>query len=58
MTESELDRILKSIDDAIAVYQAHRGTLKAAEISVKSMLLALRAQLADQLNQERLAKKD
>jgi hypothetical protein len=49
MTENELERILSSIDAALAVYQQQRGTLAAAELSVKSMLIVVRAQVADQL---------
>ena len=52
MTESELERILSSIDAALAVYQRHGGTLAAAELSVKSMLIVVRAQIADQLKRE------
>jgi hypothetical protein len=52
MTGSELQGILASVDDALAVYQKHRGTLSAAELSVKSMLIVVRAQIADQLKRE------
>ena len=52
MTESELDRILKSIEAAIEVFRGHKGTLTASEISVKSMLLAMRLQVADQLHRD------
>ena len=58
MTDRELTRILKCIDDAIEVFQTQKGTLSAREISVKSMLHALRVQVADQLNSERSNIKD
>lgn len=53
MTDRELARILKSIDEALEVFQSQKNTLSAREISVKSMLYALRVQVADQLTQER-----
>lgn len=53
MTERELQRILKSLDDAIEVFQSQKGPLTAREISVKSMLLALRMQVHDQLTREK-----
>jgi hypothetical protein len=52
MTETDLQHILASIDDALAVYQQQRGTLAAAEVSVKSMLIVVRAQVAEQLKRE------
>ena len=53
MTERELGRVVKSLDDAIEVFQLQKGPLTAREISVKSMLLALRVQVNEQLAQER-----
>lgn len=58
MTENELERILSSIDTALAVYQQHRGPLAAAELSVKSMLSVVRAQIADQLRREIAQRKE
>lgn len=58
MTENELARILSSIDTALAVYQQHRGPLAAAELSVKSMLIVVRAQISDQLKREMAQPKD
>ena len=55
MTEPELASILKCIDVAIDVYRNHKGALSAPEISVKSMLLVLRTQVADLLARERSA---
>ena len=53
MTESELGSVLKAIDAAIDVYRNHEGRLNAPEISVKSMLMAVRVQVAEQLARER-----
>ena len=53
MTDRELTRILKSIDEALEVFRTQKGTLSAREISIKSMLHTLRSQVADQLSQER-----
>jgi hypothetical protein len=52
MTEHELERILGSLDAALAVYQKHIGALAAGEVSVKSMLIVVRAQVAEQLRRE------
>lgn len=53
MSETDLTRLLMSVDEAIAVFQAQKVALNAREISVKSMLLALRVQVAEQLARER-----
>jgi len=53
MTKPELERIQQSIEDAIEVFKTQRGTLTALEISVKSMLTALRGQVLDELMRER-----
>ena len=53
MTEPELAEILKSLDTAIAVYRNPKGILSAAEISVKTMLMVLHAEVVDQLQHER-----
>ena len=53
MTESELEEILKSLDTAIAVYGNPKGILSAAEISVKTMLMVLHAEVVEQLQHER-----
>ena len=48
VTTDELKRILACVDTAIEIFQRHDGKLLASEISVKSMLLALRSQLTEQ----------
>ena len=52
MSETELGEILKLIDAAVEVYLQHEGPLRGPEISVKSMLMARRAQVADQLSRK------
>lgn len=53
MNESELASILQSIDAAMDVYRGHEGKLSPPEVSVKSMLTVVRAQVAQQLNRKR-----
>lgn len=53
MNETELQTILKSINVALEVCLKPGRALTAAEISLKSMLMALRLQVSDQLEQER-----
>ncbi len=55
MTESELGQMLQSIDAALEVFRSHKGPLTALEISAKSMLIAVRVQVVDQLSRERVA---
>ena len=57
MTETEFERILKSLDAALEVFTNRDGALTAPEISVKSMLMALRKQVAAQLMVERITAK-
>lgn len=52
MSESELKTILIHIEQALAVYGTHPGKLTALEISLKSMLMVVRSQIADQLNRQ------
>jgi hypothetical protein len=53
MTETEIKEVLKAIDTGLVVFEQHQGRLSGAEISVKSMLLALRIQLTEQLKRAR-----
>ena len=48
MSEPELRTILKSVDAALEVYRTHEGKLSAFDISVKSMLMVVRSQIAEQ----------
>jgi DNA-binding IscR family transcriptional regulator len=56
MTDAELGQILKAIDSAIDIYRTHEGRLSAPEISVKSMLMAVRNQVAAQLQRKEASK--
>jgi hypothetical protein len=58
VTDTELRNILKAIDSALEVYQKYEGKLTAPEISVKSMLTAVRAQISAEWARERAAEKD
>lgn len=53
MSEPELLNILNCIDAALDVYRKHEGKLSALEISLKSMLMVVRAQAAEQLAREK-----
>jgi hypothetical protein len=53
MSEPELQSILNCIDAALEVYRKHEGKLSALEISLKSMLMVVRAQAAEQLSREK-----
>jgi hypothetical protein len=57
MTDRELTQVQESINEAIEVFQTQKSTLTAREISIKSMLLALRLQIAEQRVQERSGSK-
>lgn len=46
----ELRSILKSINEAIAVFTLHQGTMVFREVNVKSMLTVLKDQITDQLD--------
>jgi hypothetical protein len=50
MSDSQLRNVLNSIDAALEIYRKHEGALTAFEISVKSMLVVIRSQVAVQLN--------
>ncbi|MDB6170639.1 MAG: hypothetical protein JWM88_3503 [Verrucomicrobia bacterium] len=49
MTESELEKILLHLSAAIDIYRNYKGTLTAADISLKSMLNVARLQVSDEL---------
>lgn len=49
MSKTELEEILHNIDEALLVYRTHEGMLSTLEVSLKSMLSVVRAQVADQL---------
>ncbi|HEX2852500.1 MAG TPA: hypothetical protein VHO24_04620 [Opitutaceae bacterium] len=49
MSDSQLRNVLNSVDVALDIYRKHEGALTAFEISVKSMLIVVRSQVAVQL---------
>lgn len=49
MTVAELRGLLHSIDTALAIFQNHSGALAATDISIKSMLVAMRVRVLDEL---------
>jgi len=53
MNEAELEEILKSLSSALKVYYHPKATLSALEISLKSLLMVLHSQVAEQLQQLR-----
>ena len=53
MNEAELEEILKSLNAALKVYYQPKATLSALEISLKSLLMVLHSQVAEQLQQLR-----
>ena len=55
MNDKELSEILAALDTALATYQRHAGKLTAIEISINSMLIALRIQVTDQQQRSRPA---
>ena len=55
MNHAELKALLSRIDEALGVYAIHEGKLTALEISLKSMLSVVRAQVDDQLTRHAAA---
>lgn len=53
MNEAELEEILTSLSAALKVYYKPNTTLSALEISLKSLLMVLHSQVAEQLQQLR-----
>lgn len=53
LTPAAITEIIKHIDESIAVFDKYKGRMTGTEIKVKSMLLTLRSQLADQLGRQR-----
>jgi hypothetical protein len=51
MTASELTELQKAVAEALAIYGQNKDPLSATEISIKSMLVAVRLQLAEKLKQ-------
>lgn len=54
MSDDEITKVLANIDEALAVFNAHDGRqLTGKQISVKSMLMALRAQMMNEIRRVR-----
>jgi hypothetical protein len=49
MTETELESLLNHLTAALEIYRNHKGSLSAADISIKSMLNVARLQVSDEL---------
>ena len=49
MNEKELAEVIESTDAALAIFRNHPGPFTAHEISLKSMLVAVRSQAAAQI---------
>lgn len=49
VNEDEIIQLIERLDDALAVFQRHgAGLLTAKQVGVKSMLMALRAQMVNE----------
>jgi hypothetical protein len=46
MKDDELERVLGSLDDALAVMRKNEGSLEVADIRIQSVLAALRHEIA------------
>lgn len=51
LTPAAIKEIITHIDESVAVFAKYKGRMTASEIQVKSMLMALKRQLLEQLDQ-------
>ncbi len=49
LTPAAIKEIITHIDESIAVFEKYKGRISAPELQVKSMLMAMRRQLIEQL---------
>jgi hypothetical protein len=49
LTPAAIKEIITHIDESVAVFEKYKGRMSAPEIQVKSMLMAMRRQLIEQL---------
>lgn len=49
LSEADLEKILRCVEFALAIYASREGKLTAQEISLKSMLTVIRGQVVDQI---------
>ena len=52
LTPTAIKEIIVHLDESIAVFDKYKGRMTASELQVKSMLTALRRQLAEQLTRQ------
>ena len=57
LSPAALRDIIANIDETLAVFDRHPDRLRASELKVKVMLIALRAQVLEQLENHRDAEK-
>ena len=54
MSNDEIIKVIQRIDEALVVFNSHEGEMMTAkQLSVKSMLMALRAQMLNEQRQIR-----
>lgn len=52
LTPAAIKEIVDHIDESVAVFAKYKGRLSAPELQVKSMLMAMRRQLLEQLERQ------
>jgi hypothetical protein len=52
LTPAAIKEIITHIDESVAVFEKYRGRMSAPELQVKSMLMAMRRQLIEQLGRQ------
>lgn len=52
LTSTAIKEIITHIDQSIAVFEKYKGRISAPELQVKSMLMAMRRQLVEQLGRQ------
>lgn len=52
LTPAAIKEIITHIDESVAVFDKYRGRLSVPELQVKSMLMAMRRQLIEQLSRQ------
>jgi hypothetical protein len=52
LTPAAIKEIIAHIDESVAVFEKYKGRMSAPELQVKSMLMAMRRQLIEQLSRQ------
>jgi hypothetical protein len=52
LTPTAIREIISHIDESVAVFEKYKGRMSAPELQVKSMLMAMKRQLIEQLNRQ------